>query len=62
MEDDVLARVISVEKEIQACLETERTRAREWLEEVRERNRVGIHKGGRAHRGGLKNVRGAGPG
>jgi vacuolar-type H+-ATPase subunit H len=36
MEDDVLAKVISAEKEIQACLEAERTRAREWLEEVRK--------------------------
>ena len=31
-----MARVISVEKEIQACLETEKTRAREWLEAVRK--------------------------
>ena len=36
MEDDVLARVISVEKEIQACLEAERTKAAEWLENVRK--------------------------
>ena len=31
-----MARVISAEKEIQAYLETERSRAREWLEEVRK--------------------------
>jgi vacuolar-type H+-ATPase subunit H len=36
MEDDVLVRVISVEKEIQTCLEAERTKAREWLEGVRK--------------------------
>ncbi len=36
MEDDVLARVISVEKEIQACLEKERKKAQEWIEEVRK--------------------------
>ncbi len=35
MEDDVLTRIISVEKEIQASLESERSKAREWLEEVR---------------------------
>jgi hypothetical protein len=36
MEDDVLARVISTEKEIQARLEIERTKAREWIEGVRK--------------------------
>jgi len=35
-----LARVISVEKEIQARLEVERTRAGEWLEKVREETEV----------------------
>jgi len=36
MQDDVLARVISAEKEIQFLLETEKARAREWLDEVRK--------------------------
>ena len=36
MENDVLAKVISVEKEIQGCLEGERAKAREWLEEVKK--------------------------
>jgi hypothetical protein len=36
MEEDVLARVISTEKEIQACLDVERTKAREWIEGVRK--------------------------
>lgn len=36
MEDDVLARVISVEKEIQACIERQRAEAQEWLETVRK--------------------------
>lgn len=36
MNDDVLAKVISVEKEIQDCLETEKAKAREWLEEVKK--------------------------
>jgi regulator of protease activity HflC (stomatin/prohibitin superfamily) len=36
MEDDVLARVISTEKEIQACLEVEKTKARAWIEGVRK--------------------------
>lgn len=36
MEDDVLSRVISVEKEIQVCLEAERSKARAWLEGVRK--------------------------
>ncbi len=36
MEDDVLAKVIIVEKEIQDCIETEKAKAREWLEEVRK--------------------------
>jgi hypothetical protein len=36
VEDDVLARVISTEKGIQARLEAERTRAREWIEVVRK--------------------------
>ena len=40
MEDDVLARVISVEKEIQARLEGERTRAGEWLEKMRKETEV----------------------
>ncbi len=31
-----MARVISVEKEIQACLEAERARSREWLEGVKK--------------------------
>ncbi len=31
----MLAKVISVEKEIQGCLEIEKTKARNWLEEVR---------------------------
>jgi len=36
MEDNVLSRVISVEKELQVCLEAERNKAREWLEGVRK--------------------------
>jgi cell division septum initiation protein DivIVA len=36
MEDDVLARVISVEKEIQARLDAERVMSREWLEVVKK--------------------------
>lgn len=36
MEDDVLARVISAEKEIQECLEVERNKARAWLEGVQK--------------------------
>jgi len=36
MEDDVLARVISVEKEIQTSLEAERGKAGEWLEGVKK--------------------------
>ena len=35
MEDDVLSRVVAVEKEIQQRLELERTNAREWLEKTR---------------------------
>ncbi len=36
MEDDALAKVISAEKEIQACLETEKSKAREWLEGIQK--------------------------
>lgn len=36
MEDDALARVIAAEKEIHEYIETERARARTWLEGVRE--------------------------
>jgi hypothetical protein len=35
MDEDVLALVISVEREIQARLESERAQARQWLEQVR---------------------------
>ncbi len=35
MEDDVLTRIISVEKDIQASLASERSEAWQWLEEVR---------------------------
>jgi vacuolar-type H+-ATPase subunit H len=35
MEDDVLARVISVEKEIQSRLEAERAKSLEWLEGIK---------------------------
>ncbi|MDA8083284.1 MAG: hypothetical protein M0024_06475 [Nitrospiraceae bacterium] len=35
MEDDVLSKVVAVEKEIQQRLELERTNAREWLEKTR---------------------------
>jgi vacuolar-type H+-ATPase subunit H len=34
MEKDILSEVIEVEKEIQKCLELEKTKAREWLEKV----------------------------
>ena len=40
MDDDVLARVISVEKEIQTRIEGERTRAGEWLEKMRKETEV----------------------
>ncbi|TAN43179.1 MAG: hypothetical protein EPN25_01670 [Nitrospirae bacterium] len=36
MEDDLLARVLSAEKEIQAYLDTERTKVLEWLERKRQ--------------------------
>jgi len=36
MENDILGQVIEVEKEIQKCLELEKTAAREWLESVKK--------------------------
>lgn len=45
MENDVLAKVISVEKEIQDCLEGERAKAREWLDEVRKETAEELIKG-----------------
>ncbi len=35
MERDILAEVISAEKEIQKCIELEKTKAHEWIERVR---------------------------
>jgi vacuolar-type H+-ATPase subunit H len=35
MERDILSEVIEVEREIQKCLELEKTRAQEWLEKVK---------------------------
>src|SRR5574337_265278 len=36
MEKDVLSQVIEAEKEIQKCIEAEKLKAREWLDEVRK--------------------------
>jgi hypothetical protein len=36
MDSDILGMVISVEKEIQACLEAERVKASEWLEGIKK--------------------------
>jgi len=35
MEKDLLGEVIEVEKELQRCLEEERARSKEWLEQAR---------------------------
>lgn len=35
MERDILSEVISVEKDIQECIEAEKTKVRQWLEKVR---------------------------
>jgi len=35
MKRDILAEVISVEKDIQQCIEAEKTKVRDWIEEVR---------------------------
>jgi vacuolar-type H+-ATPase subunit H len=34
MDNDLLVRIIAAEKEIQECLEDEKAKAREWLENV----------------------------
>jgi hypothetical protein len=47
VDDDVLARVISTEKGIQARLEAGRTRVRAWIDE--EGKREGIHEGVKPH-------------
>ncbi len=36
MERDLLSKVIAAEKDIQDCLDSEKTKACKWLEEVRE--------------------------
>lgn len=36
MENDLLVRIIAAEKEIKECLDDEKAKAREWLENVRK--------------------------
>ena len=36
MEDDILAKVVEVEKEIHQCLETEKEKSAQWLATARE--------------------------
>jgi predicted adenine nucleotide alpha hydrolase (AANH) superfamily ATPase len=44
MEEDILSKVIEVEKEIQKGLETEKVKAQEWLEKIKKESEEEIMK------------------
>ena len=46
MEEDILSKVIGVEKEIQKGLETEKVKAQEWLEKIKRESEEEIIKEG----------------